>query len=51
MHIMDGVLKGSKFIYTADEWKYVGEDELNGEMFEGYYKGPVDGTYKMQRVR
>ena len=24
---------------------------LGNEIFKGYYKGPVDGTYKMQRVR
>ncbi len=51
MHIMDGVLKGNKFVYTADEGKYVGGGELDDEMFEGYYKGPVDGTYKMHRLR
>ena len=50
MHVMDGVLKGNKFTYTADEGKYVGGGKLDDEMFEGYYKGPVDGTYKMQRV-
>ena len=51
MHVMDGVLKGNKFAYTADEGQYVGGGELDDEMFEGYYKGPVDGTYKMHRVR
>ena len=51
MHVMDGVLKGNKFSYTADGGKYVGGGELDDEMFKGYYKGPVDGTYKMRRVR
>ena len=51
MHVMDGVLKNNKFFYTADEGEYVGEGKLGDEMFEGYYKGPVDGTYKMQRVK
>ncbi len=51
MHVMDGVLKGNKFAYTADEGAYVGGGELDDEMFEGYYKGPVDGTYKMHRVK
>ena len=51
MHVMDGVLKGNKFAYTADEGEYVGGGELDDEMFEGYYKGPVDGTYKMHRIR
>ncbi len=51
IHVMDGVLKGNKFAYTADEGEYVGGGELDDEMFEGYYKGPVDGTYKMHRVR
>ena len=50
LHVMDGVLKGNKFTYTADEGVYVGGGELVDEMFEGYYKGPVDGTYKMHRV-
>ncbi len=51
MHVMDGVLKGNKFAYTADEGEYVGGGELDNEMFKGYYKGSVDGTYKMHRVR
>jgi len=51
MHIMDGVLENNKFTYTADEGLYVGNGELKNEMFVGYYKGPVDGTYKMWRIR
>jgi len=51
MHVMDGVLKNNEYIYTADEGIYVGGGKLDGDTFEGYYKGPVDGTYTMQRVR
>ncbi|MHC5061836.1 MAG: hypothetical protein ACYTFK_12220 [Planctomycetota bacterium] len=51
IHVMDGVLKDNVFAYTADGGMYVGEGELAEEMFEGYYKGPVDGTYKMHRLR
>ena len=50
MHVMDGVLRDNKFPHTADNGKYVGGGELYEGMFEGYYKGPVDGTYKMHRV-
>ena len=51
MHVMDGVLKKNDYLYTADAGTYTGGGKLNGDMFEGFYKGPVDGTYKMQRVR
>ena len=51
MHVMDGVMNDNKFVYTADEAEYVGGGELDNEVFKGYYKGPVDGTYEMQRVR
>jgi len=51
MHVMDGVMNGNKFVYTADEAEYVGGGQLDNEIFKGYYKGPVDGTYEMQRVR
>ena len=51
MHVMDGVLKDNKFSYTADKGVYVGGGELGDEIFEGYYKGPVDGTYKMHHVK
>lgn len=51
MHVMDGVLKDNKYAYTADKGIYVGGGELGEEMFEGYYKGPVDGTYTMHRVK
>jgi hypothetical protein len=51
MHIMDGVLEDNKFPYTADEGLYEGGGTLSKDLFEGYYKGPVDGTYKMWRIK
>ena len=50
MHIMDGVLEDNKFSYTADEGLYKGEGTLSKDRFEGYYKGPIDGTFKMWRI-
>ncbi len=50
MHIMDGVLENNKFPYTADEGLYQGGGTLSQDLFEGYYKGPVDGTFKMWRI-
>lgn len=50
MHVMDGVLKGNQFPHTSDEGLYTGGGTLAGDMFEGWYKGPVDGTYTMRRV-
>ena len=50
MHIMDGVLENNRFPYTADECLYEGSGIIYEDMFEGYYKGPVDGTYKMWRI-
>jgi hypothetical protein len=50
MHIIDGVLENNKFPNTADEGLYKGNGTLSEDMFEGYYKGPVDGTYKMWRI-
>ena len=50
-HILDGVLENTKFSYTADEGLYEGGGTLNRNQFEGYYKGPVDGTYKMWRTK
>lgn len=50
MHVMDGVLENNKFTYTADEGLYEGGGTLSEELFEGYYKGPVDGTYRMWRI-
>ncbi|MBN1907117.1 MAG: hypothetical protein JW927_18705 [Deltaproteobacteria bacterium] len=50
IHIMDGVLENNRFIYTADNGLYEGEGMLNKDMFEGFYKGPVDGTYTMWRI-
>ncbi len=51
MHIMDGVLENNKFPHTADEGLYEGGGTLSEDLFEGYYKGPVDGTYKMWRIK
>ena len=51
MHIMDGVLENNKFPYTADEGLYEGGGTLSKDLFEGYYKGPVDGTYRMWRIK
>lgn len=51
MHIMDGVLENNTFPHTADNSLYTGSGELTKDEFSGYYKGPVDGTYKMQRVK
>ena len=50
MHVMDGVLENNKFPYTADEGLYEGGGTLSEDMFEGYYKGPVDGTFTMWRI-
>ena len=50
MHIMEGVLNNNKFTYTADDGLYEGGGELSKDVFEGYYKGPVNGTYKMWRI-
>ena len=51
MHVMDGALNDNKYVYTADDGKYVGGGQLGNEVFKGYYKGPVDGTFEMQRVK
>ena len=51
IHIMDGILEKNKFSYTADEGLYEGSGTLSKELFEGYYKGPVDGSYEMWRIR
>ena len=51
MHIMDGVLENNEFPHVADNGIYTGSGELTKDEFTGYYKGPVDGTYKMQRVK
>ena len=50
VHIMDGVLENNKFSYTADEGLYKGDGTLSKDQFEGYYKGPIDGTYTMWRI-
>lgn len=51
MHVMDGELIGNQFPYTADEGLYTGSGMLDGDTFEGYYKGPVGGTFIMHRVK
>ena len=51
IHIMDGVLEDNKFAYTADEGLYEGSGTLTKDLFEGYYKGPVDGKYEMWRIK
>ena len=51
IHIMEGILKNDGFSYTADEGLYKGGGTLGPDLFEGYYKGPVDGTYKMWRIK
>ena len=50
MHIMEGVLKDNKFIYTADNGTYVGQCEIGDGVVTGYYKGPVDGNFEMKRL-
>jgi len=51
IHIMDGVLENNVFSYTADDGLYEGGGTLSKDRFEGYYKGPVDGTYEMWRIK
>ena len=51
MHVMDGVLENNKFSYTADESLYEGGGTLSKNLFEGYYKGSVDGTFTMRRIK
>lgn len=50
LHIMDGILENNKFSYTSDEGLYKGDGTLSKHRFEGYYKGPIDGTYRMWRI-
>jgi hypothetical protein len=50
LHIMDGVLENNRFPYTADENQYKGNGTLSKDRFEGYYKGPIDGTFSMWRI-
>lgn len=50
LHVMDGTLQENAFSYTSDGGVYVGSGTLEGERFEGYYKGPVDGTFTMHRA-
>ena len=50
IHILDGVLENNMFTYAADEGVYEGGGTLGKDLFEGYYKGPVDGIFKMWRI-
>jgi len=50
MHVMDGALENNEFTYTADEGLYEGGGTLSEDFFEGYYKGPVDGSFQMWRI-
>ena len=47
---MDGVLENNTYSYTADDGAYEGSGTLSKDLFEGYYKGPVDGTFRMWRI-
>ena len=51
IHIMDGVLENNKFSYAADEGTYEGGGSLGKDLFEGYYKGPVNGNFRMWRIK
>jgi hypothetical protein len=51
IYIMDGVLEKDQFPHTADEGLYEGGGTLSVDAFEGYYRGPIDGTYKMWRIK
>ena len=50
MHVLDGVLEGDKFVYTADDGLYDGEGTLSGEKFRAHYKGQVNGRFEMHRI-
>jgi len=50
IHVMDGELKGDKFPYTADGGAYTGDGVLEGDVFRGFYKGEVNGSFEMRRV-
>jgi hypothetical protein len=50
IHVMEGVLSDGEFPYTADEELYTGGGKLDGDTFEGWCKGPVDGRFTMYRV-
>ena len=50
MHIMDGLLENNTFTYAADEGLYQGGGTLREDRYDGYYKGPVDGTFTMWRI-
>ncbi|MBN2321894.1 MAG: hypothetical protein JXR49_22640 [Acidobacteria bacterium] len=50
IHVMDGTLENNEFTYTADEGLYEGGGTLSKDLFEGYYKGPIDGSFQMWRI-
>lgn len=50
IHVMEGSLQGSKYIYTADGGQYRGECTLDGDVCKGWYKGDVNGQFEMRRV-
>lgn len=50
LHVMDGVFTNGEFPYTADQGAYTGNGRLKGDTFEGWYKGPVDGTFTMHKM-
>ena len=50
MHVMEGTLTDGTYTYSADKELYQGQCTLGADTLEGYYKGPVDGTFVMQRV-
>ena len=51
LHVINGTLKNNKFTSSADNGKYTGGGVLHNDMYEGFYKGPVNGTYKMWRIK
>lgn len=49
-HTIDGVLVGNKFTSSADGGEYNGGGTLSKNLYEGYYIGPVNGTYTMWKM-
>ena len=50
-HVIIGELKNNIFISSSDGGKYTGGGELSYELYKGFYNGPIDGTYKMWRIK
>ena len=50
LHVMDGLLQGDTYTYTADGGRYRGQCVLDGETCRGAYQGDVDGRFEMHRV-